>query len=427
MIRFRNCCGKLAGARRPLAGLIILALALGLVLPQAAQAAVSKATGSLNVARAFHTATTLPDGRVLVVGGQNAGGVLDSVEIYDPATGKWTILGTMSTPRVNHTATLMKNGKVMVAGGQTTPRATSRPWLNLSAAQMEDGKVPAPGGQSKNVLSSVEVIDPATGQLVPIEQTWSLRSFHVSFQAFNQVVVAGGSDGQQDLKSGEYYDPEFVQPHWTYTADMPQPFSNAGLLVNNAWNWWWTVGGKNGDVFLNTVTSYNPDFHSWFSQAPLITARAGAWAFPLTGYTAIAGGGYNSDGPLSSTEFYSTQTWSSGPAIPVSLGGPVLAQDPHSLSIYHTGGWNDLQQGQTDTYRYDHGVSYWFTDADLLYGTAYHTLSPSSWGGSGLKAGNNNTFLKAGGMSNSTTYVSYCEIRVENVDITAPLIPIIME
>ena len=45
------------------------------------------ATGSLGTARAFHTATLLPSGKVLVAGGSNAVAILTSAELYDPATG----------------------------------------------------------------------------------------------------------------------------------------------------------------------------------------------------------------------------------------------------------------------------------------------------------------------------------------------------
>jgi len=46
-------------------------------------------TGNLNVARIFHAATILQDGRVLIIGGFG-GGDSNSAELYDPATGIWT-------------------------------------------------------------------------------------------------------------------------------------------------------------------------------------------------------------------------------------------------------------------------------------------------------------------------------------------------
>src|SRR5438034_10855660 len=74
-------------------------------------------TGSLSTARDAHTATLLPNGKVLVAGGQNSGGYLISAELYDAASGMWTATSSLNTARDFHTATLLPNGKVLVAAG----------------------------------------------------------------------------------------------------------------------------------------------------------------------------------------------------------------------------------------------------------------------------------------------------------------------
>jgi len=73
---------------------------------------------SLTDARAFHTATRLPSGQVLVVGGFGASGTLASAELFDPATNKWTTLFTgLTDARDSHTATRLLSGQVLVVGG----------------------------------------------------------------------------------------------------------------------------------------------------------------------------------------------------------------------------------------------------------------------------------------------------------------------
>jgi N-acetylneuraminic acid mutarotase len=75
-------------------------------------------TGSLSIARTSHTATLLPDGRVLVAGGDTPGlGADASAEIYDPAAGTWSPTGSLVTGRASHSSTILPDGVVLVAGG----------------------------------------------------------------------------------------------------------------------------------------------------------------------------------------------------------------------------------------------------------------------------------------------------------------------
>jgi hypothetical protein len=69
-------------------------------------------------ARGFATATRLPDGRVLEVGGFGNGGDLGGAEIFDPRTGRWSSVGAMATPRGEAAAAPLPGGRVLIAGGQ---------------------------------------------------------------------------------------------------------------------------------------------------------------------------------------------------------------------------------------------------------------------------------------------------------------------
>jgi len=83
--------------------------------------------GTMNESRAFHTATVLQDGRVVVTGGVTYGGqkgngdyftkILNTAEIYDPITGSWTLLPALSEYRAAHSASLLDDGRLLIAGG----------------------------------------------------------------------------------------------------------------------------------------------------------------------------------------------------------------------------------------------------------------------------------------------------------------------
>ena len=75
----------------------------------------------MNAERAAHTVTRLPDGKVLIAGGFREEGTSEiaiaSAEIFDPGTNTFMSTSDMTAPRNGHTATLLPNGKVLLAGG----------------------------------------------------------------------------------------------------------------------------------------------------------------------------------------------------------------------------------------------------------------------------------------------------------------------
>jgi hypothetical protein len=136
----------------------------------------------MNSSRESHTATLLPNGMVLVAGGYS-GGWLSSAELYNPATGAWSLTGAMITAREGHAATLLPNGKVLVAGGSVnntdianaelydpvTGKWTATSSLNAvrgepSATLLPGGKVLFAGGYNVSTINnSAELYDPGLG------------------------------------------------------------------------------------------------------------------------------------------------------------------------------------------------------------------------------------------------------------------------
>jgi hypothetical protein len=71
------------------------------------------ATGQMTTARSGHTATLLPDGKVLIAGGGSA-----TVELYDPSTGTFTATGATTASTNVESATLLPDGKVLLIEAQ---------------------------------------------------------------------------------------------------------------------------------------------------------------------------------------------------------------------------------------------------------------------------------------------------------------------
>src|SRR5205823_3655444 len=118
--------------------------------------------GTFNFARWFHTATLLPNGKVLIAGGLGPTGVntfssFNSAELYDPATGTWSLTGNLNTGRDGHTATLLQSGKVLVAEGSNCPSLND--CVNLKSAEIYD---PATGTWSSTGNLNIFSFGPAT-------------------------------------------------------------------------------------------------------------------------------------------------------------------------------------------------------------------------------------------------------------------------
>jgi hypothetical protein len=134
-------------------------------------------TSNLNVARYFHTATLLANGKVLVAGGSNDSSFLSSAELYDPATGTWTT-SNFSGARQSHTATLLPNGKVLLAGGDSNSGLLSSANLYDVGLGFNDAWRPS--------LSS------ATSHLVPGD------ALTASGSNFKGISEASGGNGNQN-------------------------------------------------------------------------------------------------------------------------------------------------------------------------------------------------------------------------------------
>src|ERR1035441_1046068 len=142
----------------------------------------SSPTGNLQDQRYFHTATLLPNGKVLVAGGAHpdvyclAG--IASAELYDPAVGSFALTGSMTIGRYAQTSTLLPTGKVLVAGGFSSDS-------NSDCFEL-DG---APA------LITTDLYDPSNNSFAPTGNMAEERAGHTATLLTNgKVLIAGGDN-----------------------------------------------------------------------------------------------------------------------------------------------------------------------------------------------------------------------------------------
>jgi hypothetical protein len=137
-------------------------------------------TRSLNRGRAFHTATLLPNGKVLVAGGlDDKNAVLSTAELYDPSTGDWTPATPLNHGRANHTATLLPFGQVLVAGGQSH--------------------------YENSEMASAEIYDPVSDTWIDVGSLAQARAYHTATLLEDGRVLVVGGGGSFDVSRSDLY------------------------------------------------------------------------------------------------------------------------------------------------------------------------------------------------------------------------------
>ncbi len=288
----------------------------------------------MNAERACHAQTLLPDGRVLVTGGRfltvNPDGsgfytYLNSAEIYTPASNTWTMVAAMTSARANHRATVLANGKVLVSGGQ-----------------------------SPSTLNSAEIYDPSANAWTPAASMYYPRFLHAAVLLQDgKVLVAGSWMGSM---LSECYDPStnawsfsgstgvggpdnmaFRLPDGRILAFDGVPFlytPATGTWVQGAWMIAGTnevsadllpdgrlivTGGNNGAA-MDAVRIYDPVSDSWTLDTPLASPRYKHRTVTLSGGRVLVVGGFKGSGLIAATELWKVP--------PVDTTPPVISAPP---------------------------------------------------------------------------------------------------
>jgi len=266
-------------------------------------------TGALGTARFDHRATALPNGQVLVVGGQVPYGIAWDVETYDPNDGIWRVTGSLRRARyLGYTATLLNDGRVLVTGGSGVAQSstaelydpetgTSNDTSSMTtgrryhtATLLNDGRVLVTGGVTAGEIPtpSAALFDPETGSWSDTGALTTGRSQHTATLLNDgRVLVAGGWNA-----SAELYDP--ATGAWTDTGSMTSArVGHTATLLRDGRVL--IVSGPRAEV-------YNPETESWSDAGPLTTRGREHTATLLNDGRVLVTGG----GPIISCEEFGT-------------------------------------------------------------------------------------------------------------------------
>ena len=308
--------------------------------------------GVMNDSRAFHTATRLQDGRVLISGGiqgpRGSGNshytdVLDSVEIYDPNADVWQLATPMQTPRAGATATLLADGRVLIAGGTkgngqnqlgdvndllgTAVRTTEiynpatdvwvsgpnlqEPKAGASSTTLQDGRVMIAGGLTHTYIFGIAIpafsdtacfYNQATGGFDPKKTMITKRAlFAMTLLNDGSVLLAGGGGGDifniGPIKQCEVFVPASSSFSSVDNLTTSSAFASCVSLKDGRAL---VVGGATGSIDdplpIADCWVFEPSSGSMTSVSSLSVEHAGGAVFLMEDGTVYVGGGESGAG-----------------------------------------------------------------------------------------------------------------------------------
>lgn len=360
----------------PPAAAVLLALVATLAPAASATAASWSDAGDLSLARINSKPAVLNDGRVIVTGGNtNVGNTYNTTlaELYAPATNGWTSTGSTATGRTDHTATTLDDGRVLVVGGENANICTNDQtselydpgagtWSNTgnalvartgaTATRLNNGEVLLTGGGNRcgGVFSSAELYDPGSGTWSAAASMGTKRQWHsAALLSDGRVLVVGGqTDGSfPAIASAEIYDP--VADSWSPTGSMATARCCGGndFIVRLADGRVLATAGYSGNANFVTPNGpgaeiWDPGSGTWTATGSPSVGRAGGSLSRLYDGRVLAAGGTDGSTTHATAELWDpgTDTWSSAPSMDGARAHQAVAVAANRKSVLVATGYD---------------------------------------------------------------------------------------
>ncbi len=281
-------------------------------------------TDGAMAARSRHTATLLPGGKVLLVGGWDGEAELASAELYDPSGDGFDPAPSLEGARADQTATLLPEGRVVIAGGVSGGDAIDSVEIYGAggASASEVGRIqPARAGHVATLLpagrilltgggsGAAELLDRATDEWTAfVPPAYVPRHGHTATVLVNgpdagQLLVVGGVDPYGGyLQSSQLYDPATGALTPLPNLGATRAFHTATVLPDGRVL---IAGGRTGATStLITARLYDPPTRSWLDTGSLNAPRAFHTATLLPNGRVLVTGGDVAGAPQASAELY---------------------------------------------------------------------------------------------------------------------------
>lgn len=251
---------------------------------------------SLNLDRAYSASILLPNGNVLVTGGEggNPAEITNTCELYDYKANTWTYTANMNIQRFYHQMVQIDSNRVLVIGGyreksceiynikentwSITDSLKQGRLFGFTTTLLNNGKVIIVGGlyQSEDLttryyLKDVELFDPTQEKWQKTDSLIIAKSYHTStLLKDGRLLVAGGSGAGREC---ELFDPAIEKWEVADSLNQERDMSSAVLL-------------DNGNVLVSGGDDYSNLTNPWLNSCELYNYLENKWELVTSMYSA---------------------------------------------------------------------------------------------------------------------------------------------